>query len=325
MAAPDLAAAHRAAAELVRAGVGTVLLFGSLARGDTDTPGDIDLVAVFDDLGDYRDRLERRSDLRQRARSVSGCAVDVLVTDAPEWATRTTRVPCSTEALIAKDAVTLADADVHGAIDWDKEIGMPATHTAELQQRFSNFAGAVSDLSENLVAGARETDAAKRGDLTEHADQEFRRCVRACSAVHMVFESAAKITHILTTDTPPPREHHLPALLSRQPAWVGEAFWAAAGNIDLAKLDEWRQAESYIDMAPIDEYDDLVLRRHAAAAIRIAAFAGDQCRHLDFDPDLIRRFDQRLSDCEAALDRPLQIEPQRDTPHRSGQGRRRGL
>lgn len=325
MAAPDLAAAHRAADELVSAGVGTVLLFGSLARGDTDAPGDIDLVAIFDDLGDYRDRRERRSDLQQRARSVSGCAVDVLVTDAPEWATRTTRVPCSTEALIAQDAVTLADVDVHGAIDWDKEIGMPATSTAELQQRFTNFSGAVSDLSENLVAGTRETRAAERGDITEHADQELRRCIRACSAAHMVFESAAKITHILTTDRPPPRGHHLPALLSHQPAWVRDAFAAAAANIDLVELDRWHQAESYIDMAPIDKYDDPALRKHTAAAIRIATFVGDQCRRLGFDPDLMRRFDQRLSDCKAALDGPLRIELRHEAPEHSRRGRVRGL
>lgn len=325
MAGPDFDAAHRAADELVSAGVGTVLLFGSLARGDTEVPGDIDLVAIFDDLGDYSARAERRSDLQQRARSVSGCAVDVLVTDAPEWATRTTRVPCSTEALIAKDAIILADVDAHDVIDWDKEIGMPANPTAELQQRFSNFSGAVADLSENLVAGTRETNAAERGDLTEHADQEFRRCVRACSAAHMVFESAAKVTHILTNDTPPRREHHIPALLALQPAWVRDAFSAAARNIDLVKLDEWHQAKSYIDMAPIDRFDDSVLRRHTAAAIRIATFAGDQCRHLDFDPDLIRRFDQRLSDCEAALDGSLRIDTQQTTPERPRRSRGRGL
>ncbi|WP_420436405.1 hypothetical protein [Candidatus Poriferisodalis sp.] len=84
--------------------MGTVLLFGSLARGDTATPGDIDLIAIDDGLGDYG----RRAELQQRAQAVSGHAVDVMVTDAPEWATRTTGVPCSMEALIAKDAVTLA-------------------------------------------------------------------------------------------------------------------------------------------------------------------------------------------------------------------------
>lgn len=325
MAAPDLAAAHRAADELVSAGVGTVLLFGSLARGDTDTPGDIDLVAIFDDLGDYRERNARRTDLERRARSASGCVVDVLVTDAPEWATRTKRVPCSTEALIAKDAVTLAEVDTHGVIDWDKEIGMPATPTGELQERFKNLATAVSDLTETLTPGTQETNAASTGDLTEHTDLELDRFAQACSASHMVFESAAKITLVLTTDTPPPREHHIPELLAGQPPWVNDAFTAAARNVDLVELSRWHEARNYAGRWPRDKYDDRYLRRHTAAAIRIAGFAADQCRHLELDADLIRRFDQRLRNCQAALNGSLRVEPQRDTPPRSRRGRGRGL
>ncbi|MDE0133366.1 MAG: nucleotidyltransferase domain-containing protein [Acidimicrobiaceae bacterium] len=308
MAAPDLAAAHRAADELVSAGVGTVLLFGSLARGDADAPGDIDLVAIFDDLGDYRERSARRADLERRARSASGCVVDVLVTDAPEWEARTKRVPCSTEALIAKDAVTLAEADAHGAIDWDKEIGMPATTTAEMQGRFTNLARAVSDLTESLTPGAQETNAASTGDLTEHAAQELDRFAQACGAAHMVFESAAKITFILTTDNPPPREHRIPDLLAAQPTWVRDAFSAAARSVDLVELARWHEAANYVGDWPRNEYDDAYLRRHTAAAIRIADFAADQCRHLELDDDLLRRFDQRLRNCEAALDGPLRVE-----------------
>ena len=60
MAAPDLAAARRAADELVRAGAGRALLFGSVARGEAGHRSDIDLVAIYDDLGDYSDRSRRR-------------------------------------------------------------------------------------------------------------------------------------------------------------------------------------------------------------------------------------------------------------------------
>ena len=309
MAGPDLAAARRAADELVNAGVGTVLLFGSLARGDTETPGDIDLVAIYDDLGDYGRRAECRAELQRRAWAVSGCPVDVIVTDAPEWATRTTSVPCSTEALIAKDAITLANTDQHGDIDWDKDIGMPATPTAELQGRFANLADAVSNLTANLAPGTEETQAVADGDRTEHTYQELRRFAQACSAAHMVFESSAKITLILTVGTPPAREHRIPELLATQPQRVSDAFAAAARNIDLVKLSDWHHAQHYAGRWPRDEYDDTYLRRHASAAIGIAAFCADQCRHLEFDADLMRRFDGRLGNCRAALAGPLRIEP----------------
>jgi len=183
--------------------------------------------------------------------AASGGVVDVRVTDAPEWEARTKRVPCSTEALIAKDAVTLAEADAHGAIDWDKEIGMPATTTAEMQGRFTNLARAVSDLTESLTPGAQETNAASTGDLTEHAAQELDRFAQACGAAHMVFESAAKITFILTTDNPPPREHRIPDLLAAQPTWVRDAFSAAARSVDLVELARWHEAANYVgDWAP---------------------------------------------------------------------------
>ncbi len=310
MAGPDLAAARRAADELVSAGVGTVLLFGSLARGDTAAPGDIDLIAIYDDLGDYGRRAECQAELQQRAQAVSGCPVDVMVTDAPEWATRTTGVPCSMEALIATDAITLADTDQHGDIDWDKDIGMPATPTAELQERFADLARAVSSLNAHLRPGEEEADAAARGDLTEHTAQELDRFAQACSAAHMVFECSAKITLILTVGTPPPREHRIPRLLETQPQWVRDEFAAAAANIDLVKLSKWHQAQHYAGNWPRDEYDDTYLRRHASAAIGIATFCADQCRHLELDADLIRRFDGRLSNCQAALAGPLRIQPE---------------
>ena len=144
MAAPDLAAARRAADELVRAGAGRVLLFGSVARGEAGRRSDIDLVAIYDDLGDYSTRNKRRCALEAKARAVTGCSVDVMVTDAPEWAVRTTKVPCSMEARVAGYAVELADAGRRTAIDWDKEIGLPASPAGELESRFTERPGSDS-------------------------------------------------------------------------------------------------------------------------------------------------------------------------------------
>ena len=57
MAAPDMAAARRAADELVSAGVGRVLLYGSVARGDCRETSDVDLVAIYDDLERWNRRV----------------------------------------------------------------------------------------------------------------------------------------------------------------------------------------------------------------------------------------------------------------------------
>ncbi|WP_420443177.1 nucleotidyltransferase domain-containing protein [Candidatus Poriferisodalis sp.] len=168
MAAPDIAAAQRAADELVSVGAGRVLLFGSVAKGRATERSDIDLVAIYDDLGDYSGRAKRRCALESKASDAAGCPVDVMVTDAPEWAVRTTKVPCSVEARIAGHAVELVDTGRHRGIDWDKEIGLPSNPTGELASRFEDMPNALARLTTNLRPNIDEIDAADEGDDDEH-------------------------------------------------------------------------------------------------------------------------------------------------------------
>ena len=49
--------------------------------------------------------LRHERQLQVKAGEVAGCSVDVVVTGVPEWAVRTTKVPCSVEARIAGYAV----------------------------------------------------------------------------------------------------------------------------------------------------------------------------------------------------------------------------
>ena len=90
------------------AGVGLVLLYGSVARGNQHADSDIDLVAVLDDL-DYSTRRSRRCSLEASASEAAGCPVDVFVTDRPEWAQRSRRVRTSFEAGIAGEALVLCE------------------------------------------------------------------------------------------------------------------------------------------------------------------------------------------------------------------------
>ncbi len=120
---------------------------------------DIDLVAIYDDL-DYNERWKRRCALKARARATAGCDVAVYVTDAPEWAVRTTKVPCSLESRVAGYAVELADVGTHVGIDWDKEIGLPADLAAELASRFTDVSDAVTRLTVSVRPGVHEADAA---------------------------------------------------------------------------------------------------------------------------------------------------------------------
>ena len=323
MVAPDLAAAKRAAADLIGAGVGTVLLYGSLARGEARTDSDIDLVAIYDDLGDYSDRAARRCALEVRAKAAAGHRVDVMVTDAPEWATRTAKVPCSLEARIAAHAIPLADTQDHAKIRWDKEIGLPDNPTAEMQNRFVDFAGAVSDLTGYLQPDAREHRAAAAPDLAGLSAREDRRFAHACRNAHLIVETAAKLTYVITLGVAPPRRHKILEILQSQPTWVRDAFVDRGRGIDFDEFDKWHQGANYRDALSVEHFNDTYLRRHVAFANRIAAFAGDQSRDRGFDDDVLRRFGTDQQENVDALTTSLRALP--DPPVRKPRMHRRGI
>ena len=308
MGAPTIADARRAADEILDAGAGTVLLFGSLARGEAKPDSDIDLVAIFDDLGDYSTRFKRRCALEAKARAAAGCSVDVMVTDAPEWAVRTTKVPCSVEARVAGYAVELADSGSHSGIDWDKEIGLPADPTAELASRFEEMYDAAARLEDRLRPTVAEADAV---DADHRRHRESVRFASAMSEVLLIVESAAKITYVISLGAAPPWRHDILELLADQPETVRQAFHTLAGSaLDLASLHEWRKA-NYVAHRP-ELPDENQLREQCAAALSIGAIVADACRRqgiAERDLDLWGHHSERVS---AVLDQPFRLHDRPD-------------
>ena len=302
MAAPDLAAARRAAAQLVAAGAGRVLVFGSVARGDASEDSDIDLVAIFDDL-DYSTRSEQRCALEAKAREATGCPVDVIVTDAPEWAVRTTKVPCSVEARLAVDAIELADTGSHAGIRWDKEIGLPADPTAELAARFREMYQAAARLEDDLRPSAAEIDA--DDDRTRRSKEDLR-FARAMSEVQLLVESAAKVTHIISLRTAPPWKHNIPELLAKQPDSIREAFHTLAGDaIDLATLDEWRKSNYVTALLALPSEDSL--RAQCVAALSIGEAVADSCRRQGVAEQHLDEWDRNAQRVTDVLDGPIRL------------------
>lgn len=311
MAVPDIAAARRAAVQLVDAGAGRVLVFGSVARGEAAEDSDIDLVAIFDDLGDYSSRSKRRCALEARASEATGCPVDVMVTDAPEWAVRTTKVPCSVEARVAGYAVELVDVGRHADIDWDKEIGLPSDPAAELASRLSSMSRAVLRLKRHLTPDRYELAAIEEGDPDSLRDHEGERFASAMAEVLVVIETAAKITHIVSAGTAPVHTHRLMNLLAPQPESVGDAFRRLAGNrVDLAALHIWRQGVTYVEDRP-ELPSEGSLRAHCDAALAIGALAADACRQRGIAEDQLDTWAQNVRDCNEALHGPIR---HRDAP-----------
>ena len=169
------------------------------------------------------------------------------------------------------------------------EISEPDNPTAEMQHRFVDFAGAVSDLVGHLQPDARERRVAAVSNLADLSAREDRRFALACDNAHLIVETAAKLTYVMTLGSAPPRRHKILELLEHQPAWVRDAFVDHARGIDFDAFDSWHQGADFRDALPVEHFDDVYLRRHVAAANRIAAFVGDQSRDRGFDADVLRR------------------------------------
>ncbi len=303
MAAPDIADARRAAAQLVDAGAGRVLVFGSVARGEATEDSDIDLVAIFDDLGDYSTRSKQRCALETKARQATGCPVDVIVTDAPEWAVRTTKVPCSVEARLAGEAIELADTGSHADIDWDKEIGLPADPTAELAARFREMYKAASELDKQLQPSEGEAVAV---DADHRREQEGDRFALAMSQVHLIVESAAKATYVIDVRTAPPRKHDILELLAKQSDPIREAFYTLAGtDLDLDALHLWRQG-NYVADRP-DLPGENRLRDQCDAALRIGAYVAATCRRQGISERYLSLWDHHSGRVSEKLDGPIRL------------------
>ena len=205
VAVPGRADAERAAAVLAEAGVGRVVLFGSVARGDATERSDIDLVAIYDDL-DYGERWARRCELQEMARRASGFSVDVSVTDRAEWRMRTGRVRTSFEGRAARHGVVLVDRRAVDDVDWDKEMVMPVGDYEEALDRLGRTRGALGALLYQLRSDPVERGGPEVVAWTRLVD----RLHRGCGEAHMTVESAIKaLIHLEADPDRPPWGHDI--------------------------------------------------------------------------------------------------------------------
>ncbi len=258
----------------VALGAAQVLAFGSVACGEAVDGSDIDLVAVFDDLGDYRCRPDLQRRLVARAGELCEFGVDVWVTDRAEWARRTTQVSSSLEAAIAGGAVVVADAGADGQadVDWRKEIGMPPDNRAEALSRLGDTINALGEVEERLDEGAREQRAAAAGDARRYRKARYERMAGICFHSQKTVESALK-TVVCLVGGRPERIHSLDKLASKIPARYRDVTWPAMDPANRATPEEislWHRAGPYSDQRP-----QLTLAQIEATAAELARIACD--------------------------------------------------
>ena len=264
--APTLADARAAADALVEAGAAQVWLFGSVARGEATAYSDIDLVAVFDDLGDYSQRHDLQRALREAAEGVADCSVDVNVTDRPEWRWRTESVSASFEAKIAAGARMLADRPPVAEVRWDKEIGRPVSNLTEAQTRAHeaalHLAGLLTDLRPTV------------DEIMGETLMRFARLRRLCYESSMAVESLAK-AHVALGGEHPGHTHQLSLLIDQMacaPAARALDEVVARHGLSHEEVSAWRIKGTYVD--DVDkQYAEA--HRQAPALVGLACDMGD--------------------------------------------------
>ena len=241
-AVPTRADALRAADALAAIGARQVLLFGSVAQGDTNLESDIDLVAVFDDLGDYRRRQNIETQARKAVEDACGWSCDILITDRVEWSVRS-KLATTVEAEIAQSCRVLLDLPVAGPIDWDKPICRPADDAQEAAAELRLAIRHMRAVCEYARGTRSEHDAEQAGDAARIETARYDRMRVLCERSHSAAGAALRAYTKGVIRQRPRRGQgrgRFVAMLDQLPIDKRSEFEASL-RVPAACLDAWEQ------------------------------------------------------------------------------------
>ena len=295
--APTLEAAQRAAEAVAAQGAVRVLLFGSLARGASGPDSDIDLVAIFADLGDYSERCAVRHRLEEAAQAAAGHPVDLHVTDFPEWTKRTTEVTASFEASITGETVVLADRELSVTPDWGKEIGLKDNNLDEAGQRFGDIGTHCRELANHLLPDEFEVMA----DASDSEPFRLNRMRQICGDASRVIENALK-TLVALEGTSPLKVHDINDLLAQmrdRRLAEGVRRSVAGAGLTAKGITDWHVNSNYANDVEVQwakaEADKTAMVNLAGAC---ALAAADAYRAAGGDPQLLRMLQKAMDRIE---------------------------
>lgn len=241
-AAPGNADARRASDALAALGARQVLLFGSVAQRHSGTQSDIDLVAVFDDLGDYSTRHSLENQARTAIEAVCGWDCDILVTDRVEWSVRS-KLATTVEAEIAQSCRMLLDLPVAGPIDWNKPIGRPSSDTQEAIAELRVAARHMRIVSEYARGTRGERDAQQARDSVRVEIARLDRMRVLCESSHRAACAALRAFTKGVLRQRPSRGGkggRFAAMVAEIPQDKRAGFEASL-RVPASRVDEWEQ------------------------------------------------------------------------------------
>ena len=238
--APTLEDARVASESAARRGAKAVWLFGSVARGESRPSSDIDIVVVFDDLGDYTRRREIKGDIAAAAGEACGQTVQPHVTDWPEWEQRTKNVTSSFESSLDGDLICLVEGHPSDDVDWGKEIKLPSTNLKEAEERLRQVVMQTSEISGKLLPEPMEALG-----LPEY---EGMRMLKLCGAAGRGVETSLK-TLIALEGKAPTHTRSAESLLGQIPdqslASRLRAMMTQHGDVNVEQISAWHVTSNY--------------------------------------------------------------------------------
>ena len=287
---PCRADAERAAAALADAGVGRVVLFGSVARGKATICSDIDLVAIYDDL-DYRRRDQSQDELSALARAAAGHPVDVIVTDRPEWKIRTEQVTTSVESRAARSGVVLVDRRAAADVNWGKEMVVPTSDHAEAVERLVETNEALVTLLGHLEPSSLERLELRAGNEDRAFNLSEVRLRRACGEAHRTVEASLKsLIHLDSAPGGSAWGHDIARLCEQLVEPHRSAVPRLLDPLGAAAMTTWYEQSRYRTGARYVQPTQEVVRDMARIACSVATYTAGR-----FDPDVPAADDIRWS------------------------------
>lgn len=282
---PTLGDARRAADALVEAfDPGEVLLFGSVACGRQQVGSDLDLVLVFDDLGDYAQRRELAVQAMEAVARATGIVSDVRVTDRPEWETRAKRCQSTFEAHIAAHAVTLISRPPASPINWQKEIGKAPTDEQQSADSLDNTTHALNGLLPLLQPSGHESDALSAGDFEYADDLAHSRVLYICAYSQVVMETSLKALIHALKGPHPANIHSIGGLIDAAGSQLSPddavQLESCLGQISPQDASAWRETSTYPADARIAGDPQTATPEFAAQMAKAAVQVAQTCLSL---------------------------------------------
>ena len=241
---------------------GSVLLFGSVARGEATPESDIDLICIVDRV-EERERGDIGLELSTAAAKACSRPVDVIVADWARWLSWRS-LPSTVEHRAWKEGTWLRHRPPDPETDWSNLMVPGQIRAAAVAASLYNTAAHLEAALGDMSPTALEAEAASSGEAERYWDLVWNRLGRINADLHIALEQCfVALCHLIGAPFVTPA-HRLQPLYDALTEYGLEDLDSWLDGIDLAWVELWRSGGSYRPDLTRDEESTARLSRTAA-------------------------------------------------------------